>query len=271
MTEFTKTKIHFALAALGTLFVLHSYVRDYNEQAAFEYLGYRLTPLLAFGLVAALVAFSVYCYAWRLVSEKPHSWPERIGNYSYALALMVPPLYAAVYATEEVAKRVDRPELAWAARAVPVVPAVLTGLWLLLAWLLRGRLGAQEQSAKIDQLANQEISSLNRARELFAQEHYDLSVVEAWRAIEARLRRVLLKNGLGGTQDDPQDMIRKAAKAGLVQEPALKLLQQLRRQWNVAVSTEPLTREAAHAALQAARDILSTIAVEPAKRGERAL
>ena len=45
-------------------------------------------------------------------------------------------------------------------------------------------------------------------------------------------------------------------------------VEELRRQWNVAISTEPLTPEAAEKALAAARDILSTIAL-PGEEKER--
>ena len=44
-------------------------------------------------------------------------------------------------------------------------------------------------------------------------------------------------------------------------EKSLDLLRDLRKQWNVAVSFEPLSREAAESALQAARNILATISV----------
>ena len=51
----------------------------------------------------------------------------------------------------------------------------------------------------MSQLANHEIESLKRAKELFDNQHYDLSVVESWRALEARLRQVLL--GTRGDRD----------------------------------------------------------------------
>ena len=58
----------------------------------------------------------------------------------------------------------------------------------LVAWRIRRRLGEQDRVAKMSQLANHEIESLKRAKELFDNQHYDLSVVESWRALEARLR-----------------------------------------------------------------------------------
>jgi hypothetical protein len=183
---------------------------------------------------------------------------------------MVPPLYGGLYLATLLAQQAGAH---WAVSA----PAVALGIgigWLLLsqiaAWVVRRRMNAQDEGAKVGQLEQQEILSLNRARDLFAQEHYDLSVIEAWRAIESRLKRVLLMKGVTGNVDDPQTMIKASVKAGLLRPASLNLLDQLREKWNIAISTEPLTREAADQALKAARDILATIPIEK-QPGARAI
>lgn len=261
MTEFTKTKIHFALAMLGTLFVFHPYVEKYGD-AGFVYLRYPLTITLAYLLVGGFIAFAVYCYAMALVSDRPRSWAEKTGNYSYAIALMIPPLYGGLYLATLLAAEVGE-YWAWAAPTVALSLGVV-GLigFQALALLLRKRLGEQDQTARINQLAEQEIEAVNRARELFNQDHYDLCVIEAWKAIEARLRRVLLKRGSSKKLDNVQAMIKAATRAGILHEPALALLPELRKQWNIAVSTEPLTKDAAVSALQTARNILASIPIE---------
>src|SRR5262249_11286081 len=96
MTDFTKTKTHFALALLGCLFALHPFL-DRFENVGFVYLGYELKLFYVYGLVAALLALAVYCYGVALISERPHSWLERLGNYCYALAVMVVPLCGGLY------------------------------------------------------------------------------------------------------------------------------------------------------------------------------
>jgi hypothetical protein len=261
MTDFTKTKMHFALALLGTLFALHPFM-ERIEPWGFDYLGYYLKVFYVYALLAGLFAFTVYCYALALVSERVHGLMERTGNYAYAIAIMVLPLYGGLYLAHLLAERFEATELNWAA---PGVALGVGAAWLLLsqvlAWLLRRRLGEEDITAKVRQWADLEIASLNRAREMFASAHYDLAVIEAWKAIEARLRRVLLVRGIH-SGDTPKKMIDAAARAKLVREPSLGMLQELRKQWNIAVSSEPLTRDAAEAALEAARNILATISVE---------
>ena len=53
---------------------------------------------------------------------------------------------------------------------------------------------------------------------------------------------------------------------GLLREPALSLVEDLRGHWRVAVGSVPLTREAGSAAMAATRDILAAIPVpEPSQ------
>src|SRR6266849_733390 len=104
MTDFTKTKTHFALALLGTLFALHPFFTRF-ENTGFLYLGYELRLADVYALIAGLLALAVYCYGLGLISERSHSWLEKLGNYSYALAIMVLPLYGGVYLSSLLADR----------------------------------------------------------------------------------------------------------------------------------------------------------------------
>lgn len=255
MSEFTKTKMHFALALIGTLFALHPLMERYPD-LGFPYLGVSLKLIYAYALVGGLLALCVYCYGLALMGQHPSSWVERIGNFSYAVAILTPPLYGMLYLSTFLSERLEAEHLQW------VAPTVLIVAWLVFSQMLAWRLRKHDRKVTAEQLAQQEIEALGQARDLFTHEHYDLSVIEAWKAIEARLRRVLLARGITPPSDKPQAMIETAARAGLVKQPALGLLQDFRKQWNIAVSVEPLSGAAADVALTAARNILSTIAVD---------
>jgi HEPN domain-containing protein len=267
MTEFTKTKIHFALALLGSLFALHPFLERVQDKG-FVYLGYDLKIYYAYILIAGLLALCVYCFGLTLVSEKPHSWLERLGNYVYALAVMVLPLYGGLYLASLLADQLNASHLAWAA---PTAALGLGIAWFILsqflAFLLRGRLSNQDRSAKIEQFALQETNAVRQASELFETEHYDLCVMETWRAVEARLRQVLLRRGINIRKTSPAALIAAAKRAAIVTEPTLRLLQALEKTWHIAMSSEPTTRAAASEALTAGRQILATTALhagEPA-------
>src|SRR5262245_8272872 len=102
MTSFTRIKMHFALALLGTLFALHPFL-ERMENHGFRYLGYRLPIFYAYSLIAGLLALTVYWFALALLSERSFSWVEKAGNLFYGLAVMVLPLYGGLYLASVVA------------------------------------------------------------------------------------------------------------------------------------------------------------------------
>jgi hypothetical protein len=167
-----------------------------------------------------------------------------------------------LFLSATLADRVAVSHVAWAA---PVVAVGLGSGWVMLsqvvAWRIRRRLGERDRASKMEQLAKQEAVSLENARTLFEGEHFDLCVVEAWRSLESRLRRALLSRRISARADDHQAVIRISTRKGILKEPTLSLVARLERHWSVAVSTEPLPREAAVESLGAVRYILSILPV----------
>ena len=263
MNEFTKTKMHFTLALLGGLFALHPFLQPFQNEG-FEYYGVYLKLSYAYVGFAGLLALCVYLYGMTLLSERPHSWLERLGNYCYGLAIVSLPFYCGLYLASLLADFLGQSHLKWAA------PSAALGLgigWFVfstfLAWLLRGRLGAADRTAKVSEFARQEVKALTDAQELFADDHFDLAVMEAHRAVEARLRRVLLARGQSLVDGNLEALVAAGKRAGLLKEPALALMDDLSRQWRIAIGTVPLNREGAVVALNAARNVLAMIPVPP--------
>jgi hypothetical protein len=254
---------------LGTLFAVHPFVEKI-ENVGFDYLSWHLKVFHAYGLTAALLAVAIYCYAAAMVSERTGGKVERTGNYFYAISMLILPLYGGLYLSHLLEQWLRDSCLleTWLqpdqlAYVGPIMAVVLGGFWLvagqLLAWRLRGRLGAQDYRARVDQLAELELGALNRASEMMATNHYDLGVIEAWKALESRLRRALLLRGAKQAPDGADALIAAATHAGILQPAMAERTQEVRRSWQTAVSPEPLTREPAEKAVQAVRDILSTI------------
>jgi asparagine N-glycosylation enzyme membrane subunit Stt3 len=128
MNEFTKTKMHFTLALLGSLFALHPFLKEF-EDASFKYLDYTIKVSYIYVVFAGLLALCIYLlYGVTLVSERPHSWLERLGNYCYGLAIMSVPFFGGLYLANRLAERLEMSHLAWAA------PGAAVGLGL--AWFV---------------------------------------------------------------------------------------------------------------------------------------
>jgi hypothetical protein len=264
MTEFTKTKIHFALALLASLFALHPFLERFAD-LGFTYMGYEIKWVYAFAATAASLALCVYCFGLTLMSERSHSLLERLGNDFYSVAVMIGPLFVGLYLASLLANLVGRSELAWAA---PATGLGLGIVWIvlspILALLLRRRLGKQDLSAKFSQFAEEEVTALKRAEEMHAGGHLDLAVMETWRAVEVRLRRALLGHGIVPRKPGPEALLAAAKRAKLVDAPTLALLDELQRAWQTAIGNVPITSDAAAAGLRAGRLILASIAVADA-------
>jgi hypothetical protein len=285
MTEFTKTKIHFALALLGTLFAIHPYIEQWKDD------GFPLPDVLlqgemlrvehVYALTGGLLALSVYFYATSLLTERVSSRSERLGNYLYAVGILIFPLYGLLWLSylgeqrliewDLLKARIPAAQLKQVGEWVPVATG---GFWLLImlffAWRVRRRLSGHDQSAKVEQLANRELAALNQVRDMETSQNYDLAVIQAWKALEARLGQALLRRGISTTTTDAQSLLEEAAKAGILTDKNRGQIEELRRHWNVAVSTQPISREAAEKALAAAREILSTIALPGEGKDQKA-
>jgi hypothetical protein len=259
MADFIKTKLQAALALLGMLFALKPFIDDI-QNVGFVVLDVRVSLLHALAGMAGLLAVSVHCFALDMLRARPFSLVERLGNTAFGLAILTLPTFGMGYGLTQLgpwlATRFGLPQLEWAA---PAVAAGLVAVWLLLAILIRLRLGRQDRNHQFDALTETESAALKRAQEMFDQGHFDLSVIEVWRALEARLRRALLQRHIHGHYDDWNKLRDAAHAAGLLAKVPLTSLDELRRHWQTAVGVEPLPRDAAADALMTARTVLATI------------
>jgi HEPN domain-containing protein len=275
ISDFKKTKVAFALALLGTLFTLHPLVSNpvYRNATSIPYevggVQAELDIFHAYLLMMGLFALTVWCYSVAFMSERPFSWVEALGNTLYALAVMVVPFSALLYLASFLAEALKKSHPDWYHHLYWVVPVVALILVLPLALYLRRKLGEQDFSAKHAQLVGEEIGALKQAKELFDHHHYDLSVIEAWKALDARLNRLLAARGITVPVDNPRAMLDRARKKGILRENTWRKVQELRKHWNVAVSHEPLGRSEAQAALEAARDIMASIPVHEVAEEEK--
>src|SRR5262245_25296119 len=247
MSEFMKNKVQFALALLGTLFVLLTFqdkmeaVKDYTDFTwehinlfGGEDLSLPFTLLYAFAVAGALLSLSVYFYAMAIMTERSHGLMERLGNLSYALAILVLPVYGLLMLSHWAAVKLTLEHLHYTA------PAGVLGLGLLARIVLRVRLGKQDRKAQIRQLAHLEVEHVHKSRDMYGHHHYDLAVIEAWKALEARLHRLLLHRGYSRHMT-PHQMVATARRIGLIPPELFPSVQEMQRPWNVAISPPPLT------------------------------
>lgn len=267
--EFTRHKITHALALLVTLFALHPFLHEF-EGVGFDLFGWYPKVGHLVGILVALLALSVYCFSVSIVREKRFVWAELAGNTLYAFVMPIPAVYGGLYLSSWLGDQMEHAHAAWAVRMAPWVTlgfTVLVGLaWLVVGWLRLSNLNVQDAVARMRQLDDEEHKALSRAADLFPSQHYDMAVVESWKALESRLHRALLAHGKRRLPTLPDQLLALARRAGLLTAVHQDQLELVQRNWHVALSPQSLGREDADATLKAVRDILATIPVQQAEQ-----
>lgn len=103
---------------------------------------------------------------------------------------------------------------------------------------------------------------------MVAGNHYDLAIVQAWNALEARLKRALLFKGMAiPDKVESSTLIKIAVRSDVIPPKTMAAIDELKKYKDVAISTEPLPRQSAEQGLDLAREILATIALPTSWHG----
>ena len=229
MTEFTKAKIGFALALLGVLFAIHPIIRDIGN-IGFMFFGLFLGIRIFYYAIALLLGIAVYTYAIEFISDRPVTIAQRAGNIVYAIALLVPPLYGLLWITSWVAKlAVFISKSALAGTIANGLLGVVSGfLSALLSDFVRRKLNSKDREARVNQLSMEEVSHIDRASEMFQAGYYDLSVFEAFRAIESALRRTVVGRQISIRSRGFRDLLDASLKAKIVPQEIEGIIKEIR-------------------------------------------
>ena len=130
---------------------------------------------------------------------------------------------------------------------------------------IRWRLGEQDWASLIAHLARQEVNLARQGEGTVRRGHFDLSVGEAWRALEAGFPQVLISRRIEPRSGGPDAVIYAATRKGSCGSP-----RRGRRGTEAALDGgrqhRPLSREATVESLSTVRHVLSVIPVkEPAQ------
>ncbi len=265
MNEFTKLKIGFALALLGAVFAVTPIVTPYLS-IGYTLFGFKISIKWAFLALSILLGVSVYFYALTLLSSKSQfELARNAGHWIYALALLVPPFYIALYLVSLLSLLVDR---------VLKAPGFTRGLEILLsavAGIVANILSAfifrifrnRDKAEKVEQLAHTENRVLSRAKSLFDDGYYEMVVIEVWRAIEASISRALMISGY--TRKPPVGIraIEYAKSNGILRESLFEQLDFVRILRNKSAHTDyKVTMDEAQRVLTISDKVISTLRYE---------
>lgn len=191
MGEFTKEKIAFAIGLLAVLFTLTP-VLDLYGTTGFDLLGVTLSIYRLYLFMSAVLGLAVYCYGIQFTTERTLRPAVVAGDVFYVVAIVTPGLFAALFV---IAKAADAVAPIFRSPFFGTLLqnglSVIAGVGAFVAsYLFRKRLDTKQRRAEAAKRELLEVAALRRAEDLFKAGHFDLAVVEAFKALEVASRGI---------------------------------------------------------------------------------
>src|SRR4030042_6436216 len=92
MTDYTKTKIGFALAFLGILFTIFSTLQNHMDVGP-QYWSLTLKLSYFYYAFVSSLGLSVYLYAMAFISNRKFFKLHLVGDFTYTVAILIPTIY----------------------------------------------------------------------------------------------------------------------------------------------------------------------------------
>ena len=261
MTDFTKTKMAFAVGLLAVLFMLKPLVDDFGS-LGFGFLTITFEVRFVYYAFAALLGTSAYCYALEMLTERSNPLATRTGNLLYAVAMLVPPVYGALACIYIIANGINFALGTDSARMIVegVLMFLLGMVGILLFLSIRQRLLEQDKLSIVNQLGAEQANRVTKASGLLEAGLYDLVLVEAFRAIEVGLKRALTAHDVGYRNSAAGELIQLAEQNHLIGNQEKAYLEDMRALRNAALHEgKSVTRTQAEGIIDTTRRVITVL------------
>lgn len=263
MTDFNKLKIGFALALLGALFALNPLITSLGNHS-YQLFSLNLKLIYAYWVFALLLGISVYFYAIALIGIENSffDFMRTLGNFTYALALFVIPIFLFLYVVSVInVLFMDRQEHPLVTMIIEITFSALIGAFATFGIRIFLRLfSKRDRSEKVQSFSKQESDLLTRSRKLLNEEYYDISVSEAWKAIEVALRKAFYNLGIQEKYISGSNLIQRAEKTKMISGLQAKDLEFIRKMRNDAVHTEVnISKDDAQKVIQISDKVIASL------------
>jgi len=127
MNELFKTKVGFTVGLLAAAFTIEPVI-DKNSDIGFVVFGAKITLQHAYHLLMSCLGLSVYFNSIQFATDKHFPLLDKISNGAYALALAIPPIYAAFALMNIILANLSHIGVNVSPIASSLISGVLTGL-----------------------------------------------------------------------------------------------------------------------------------------------
>lgn len=257
MKQNSKDKIIFVLTLLAALFTLQPILADFKT-VGYPIGSFNFTLERLYYLLGLLLGISVYFYAITFVTERFLAFTQGVGNFFYASALVVIPLYFLIWGGLNILHTIP------SYKPNSVLVAIISSLFgtIVSAFVTR-TLSRRDRDVAVKDLTTEELNHFDRAFEMLKTGYYDLVLLECYRAVETSLQRLFAAKQIYFNTRRPMEVVQIALKHKLISADVAGSIDHLRKLRNDAAHSEnPINRETAESAFNSAKFILNSLEVD---------
>lgn len=226
MKDFAKIKIAFTVALLAALYTINPLILKIGTVGA-KILGVNISVKLIYYLMLGCLGISVYFYSVQFISEKKIKYVQEAGDILYGIALSLPPAFLSLFVALKGIDLIGKEELT--KLLSPLLAFVAGILSSFLSAKFVGKITAMRRASDAKGEEELEQEYLSRAKQLFDDGYFDLSILETFKAIEAALKRTLLFHGVEVEPGSFLANFRKAKQLEILNSTDLNAIDELRR------------------------------------------
>jgi HEPN domain-containing protein len=260
----SKDKILFVLTLLAALFTLQPILADFKT-VGYSIGNFNFTLERLYYLVGALLGISVYFYAITFVTERFSFITQKIGNFFYAVSLVVIPLYFLIWIGLNLLHAI--PSYKPNSTVVAIISSLLGTI---VSAIVTRALTRRDRDIAVKNLTTEELSHFDRAFEMLKTGYYDLTLLECYRAVETSLQKLFANRQIYFNARRPMEIVTLALKHKLISADVAGAIDGLRKLRNEAVHSEnPVDRATAENAFNQAKFILNALESTESDEQER--
>ncbi len=265
MNETSRIRMAAAIAVLATLAMLKFLMGDIIDNPLNYYFVYLSIPIpFVWGvyITASLLAVAAYLFAVDLVSQRLSPQIRRTGNAVYALGLLVPLVFLALFLIGLVdwvlSSTFESPKAGFLANIL-LTGLTIAGSITFVVQLLT-QFGAEDKRRTLEGLELEQTDALARANGLLEAGLCDLAVIESFRAIETGLKRRLVGENVFPSRRNLNDLLALCEDRGILEGTNREDVHDLRILRNAVVhENETVDRIRGEMAIDRSRVIVSRL------------
>jgi HEPN domain-containing protein len=243
MTSFAKTKVGFAVALLAALFTIFPIVKELN--ANFTLFGFNITLITIYYIFSFALFISVYLFSIEFITPKASRLSQNLGNWFFAISIIVPliALFLWILSLIEYALKPywpPNPDLLSALfliiQLATIAITLVSSIQLIL--LSQRKLKEKDLEAQVEQNSIDEETHLSRASQMFKIGYYDLSIYEAYKAIETALQKIARKNEITQQYNRISDLVIRLTQSGIISKETATIINDIKAIRNDVVHSQ---------------------------------